>query len=179
MYCLKAFLVNKSNNAYCHKYKANVYSKCLWERWQWSGRKKVLIIARSSHQRCSLRKGVLRNLPIIHRKTPVPESLFKFKNLFIEHGEKKRQVKDSRYSEAAIVNYISILNFCQNLWKILVKDFVLAMLQAIWLQQFSSIFQAFINNYFEGNLFHQNTFSGCFCLCQKFRKNKRNKYDTL
>ena len=41
----------------------------------------------------------------------MPESLFKFKNLFIEHGEKKRQVKDSRYSEAAIVSYVSILNF--------------------------------------------------------------------
>ena len=29
---------------------------------------------RSSHQRCSMKKGVLKNFHKIHRKTPVPES---------------------------------------------------------------------------------------------------------
>ena len=32
---------------------------------------------KSSHWRCSVRKGVLRNFAKIHRKTPVPESFFK------------------------------------------------------------------------------------------------------
>ena len=31
---------------------------------------------RSSHQRCSVRKGVLKKFHKIQRKTPVPESLF-------------------------------------------------------------------------------------------------------
>ena len=31
---------------------------------------------RSSHQRCSIIKGVLKNFAKIHRKTPVPESQF-------------------------------------------------------------------------------------------------------
>ena len=33
-------------------------------------------IIRSSHRRCSVRKGALRNFAKIPRKTPVPESLF-------------------------------------------------------------------------------------------------------
>ena len=34
----------------------------------------TLIIDRSSHQRCSVKKGVLKNFAKSHRKTPVPES---------------------------------------------------------------------------------------------------------
>ena len=34
----------------------------------------IEMIIRSSHQRYSVRKGVLRNFAKIHRKTPVPDS---------------------------------------------------------------------------------------------------------
>ena len=41
---------------------------------------------RSSHQRCSVRKGVLRNLPKIHRKTPVPDSCAIFLKKRLKYG---------------------------------------------------------------------------------------------
>ena len=36
-----------------------------------------LMKVRSSHRKCSVKKGALKKFLKIHRKTPVPESLFK------------------------------------------------------------------------------------------------------
>ena len=41
------------------------------------GRFIFLYLSISSHRRCSVRKGVIRNFARIHRKTPVPEPLLK------------------------------------------------------------------------------------------------------
>ena len=81
-----------------HPAKAKIYSyiTCSWHcfnmqycfPWRrfcmtkfWSVRflsSKILLTFRSSHRRCSVRIGVVRNFAI-HKKTPVPESLFLIK----------------------------------------------------------------------------------------------------
>ena len=51
-----------------HNFSQHKFSVCFYWFTQFT--------VRSSHQRCSLKKGVLRNFTKITRKTPVPESLF-------------------------------------------------------------------------------------------------------
>ena len=58
------------NYIYTHIY-THIYERGDDKAWQ--------KIFRSSHRRCSVKKGVLRNFTKFTRKTPVPESLFLIK----------------------------------------------------------------------------------------------------
>ena len=46
------------------------YGRKILRKWK----KRMLWKVRSSHQRCSIRKGVFRNFAKIHKKTPVPKA---------------------------------------------------------------------------------------------------------
>ena len=62
----------------------------------------------------------------------------------------KKKIKGSRYLEAGTENHIGILSFCQNLCKILVKEFIFGKCRRLWASSFitkGTLSQTFVKDF--------------------------------
>ena len=111
-----------------------------------------------------------------------------FNNLITALKPPRRQIKDSWYLEAATESHLGILSFLSkslsNTYEFIFGNVAGYRPALLLKKELSGICQGiFLKNqlpklwssYFEGNLYNQNTSSGCFCLCQQFLKNRRRK----